>query len=136
MGLTGPEGILSSTSMSASGTRSPHPLRGDKERERERERESHSAGSSFFSGSGSKNSLSGMHCSTVPCPNCSALLWIVLLCLPYPALSCYDLSCPVLSCPVLSCPVLSCPVLSCPALLTTYSSPYSHQYVFPYCDLD
>lgn len=87
MGLTGPEGILSSTSLSASGTRSPHPLRGDKERERERERESHSAGSSFFSGSGSKNSFSGMtchalHCTAPPCPSIvnPALFCAALLC--------------------------------------------------------
>ena len=92
MGLTGPEGILSSTSLSASGTRSPHPLRGDKERERERERESHSTGSSFFSGSGSKNSFSGtpchaMHCSAIPCPALSCTV------LPYPFLLCTVLLC-------------------------------------------
>jgi hypothetical protein len=59
MGLTGPEGLLSSASLSASGTRSPHITRGDRERERERDRDGQGVGSSFFSGGGPNNSFSG-----------------------------------------------------------------------------
>lgn len=59
MGLTGPEGLLSSASLSASGTRSPHITRGDRERERERERDGQGVGSSFFSGGVQNNTFSG-----------------------------------------------------------------------------